>query len=256
MIRPEGPDRETPADPPGEPAPPEPDLTGPGAAVPPAAVPPAAVPPPGEGPPVGPSVEPAEDMSGTLAARRGGGRAPHDPARRGPGGAAPPGPSPPGPVPPPVEVPPVGPSVEPAEDMSGTLAALTADDLDQSERRRLLGRLAGQIRARGIGDLFRPRAAMRWIADAVGDIAPRLPIRDGETLRRHHPGLTPDAVVERLIRNAGRTTAAVGAASGGGAAVRVGAPPRPLSRPRPPPGGDAGRRAGAGHRHRGGPPPR
>jgi hypothetical protein len=117
------------------------------------------------------------------------------------------------------------------EEMTGTLAALTADDLDQSERRRLLGRLAGQIRARGIGDLFRPRAAMRWIADAVGDIAPRLPIRDGDTLRRHHPGLSDDALAERLIRNAGRTTAAVGAASGGVAAIEWVATPTLLSAP-------------------------
>src|SRR2546423_6252389 len=107
----------------------------------------------------------------------------------------------------------------PDEDLSGTLAELTADDLDQTERRRLLGRLAGQIRARGIGDLFRPRAAIRWIADLVGDIAPRLPIRNRATLRAHFPGLADDAIAERLIRNAGRTTAAVGAASG-----RVAAP--------------------------------
>src|SRR5947209_8168613 len=104
---------------------------------------------------------------------------------------------------------------EPAEELSGTIAALTADDLDQSQRRALLGRLAGQLRARGIGDLFRPRAAIRWIADAVGDIAPRLPIRDAGTLRRHFPGLSDDALAERLTRNAARTTAAVGATSGG-----------------------------------------
>src|SRR5215468_3481851 len=104
------------------------------------------------------------------------------------------------------------------DELSGTIAALTADDLDQSERRRLLGRLAGQIRLRGIGDLFRPKAAMRWIADAVSDIAPRLPIRDRETLRRHFPNLTDDQLAERLIRNASRTTAAVGATGGGVAA--------------------------------------
>src|SRR5205823_10919061 len=131
--------------------------------------------------------------------------APPEPDLTGPGAAVPaaavpPPVVPPAAVPPPVEVPPVGQSVEPAEDMSGTLAALTADDLDQSERRRLLGRLAGQIRARGIADLFRPRAAMRWVADAVSDIAPRLPIREAQTLRRHHANLTDDALAERLIR--------------------------------------------------------
>src|SRR5947199_9989459 len=121
---------------------------------------------------------------------------------------------------------------EPGDDaLSGTLAELTADDLDQSERRRLLGRLAGQIRARGIADLFRPRAAMRWVADAVSDIAPRLPIREAQTLRRHHPYLTDDALAERLVRNAARTTAAVGAASGGVAAIEWVATPTLLSAP-------------------------
>src|SRR6266480_6847498 len=121
---------------------------------------------------------------------------------------------------------------EPADEaLSGTLAELTADDLDQTERRRLLGRLAGQIRARGIGELFRPRAAIRWIADLVGDIAPRIPIRTRATLRTHFPGLSDDTIADRLIRNAGRTTAAVGAASGGVAAIEWVATPTLLSAP-------------------------
>src|SRR3989440_13036220 len=121
---------------------------------------------------------------------------------------------------------------EPADEaLSGTLAELTADDLDQTERRRLLGRLAGQIRARGIGDLFRPRAAIRWIADLVGDVAPRIPIRTRATLRTHFPGLSDDTIADRLIRNAGRTTAAVGAASGGVAAIEWVATPTLLSAP-------------------------
>jgi len=124
-----------------------------------------------------------------------------------------------------------GPEQPAAEELSGTIAALTADELDQSERRRLLGRLAAQIRARGIGDLFRPRAAMRWIADLVGDIAPRLPIRSADTLRAHFPGMSDDALAERLIRNAARATAAVGAASGGVAAIEWVATPTLLSAP-------------------------
>jgi hypothetical protein len=117
------------------------------------------------------------------------------------------------------------------DELSGTIAALTADDLDPSERRKLLGRLAGQIRLRAIGDLFRPRAAMRWIADTVSDVAPRLPIRDRETLRRHFPGLSDDALADRLIRNAALTTAAVGATSGGVAAIEWVATPTLLSAP-------------------------
>jgi hypothetical protein len=115
--------------------------------------------------------------------------------------------------------------------LSGTIAALAADDLDQSERRWLLGRLAGELRARGIGDLFRPKAAMRWIADAVSDVAPRLPIRDYQTLRRYFPDLSDDALAERLIRNAARTTAAIGATSGGVASIEWVATPTLLSAP-------------------------
>ena len=126
---------------------------------------------------------------------------------------------------------PAGPDQPAAEELSGTLAALTADDLEQGERRRLLGRLAMEIRARGIGDLFRPRTAVRWIADLVGDIAPRLPIRNRDTLRSHFPGLSDDALAERLIRNAARTTAAVGAASGGVAAIEWVATPTLVSAP-------------------------
>lgn len=118
-----------------------------------------------------------------------------------------------------------------ADDLPGTVAALTGDDLDQSERRRLLRRLAGQLRRRGVADLLRPRAALRWVADAVSDVAPRLPIRDAETLRRHHPGLSTQELAERLIRNAARTTAAIGAASGGVAAIEWAAPPTLLSAP-------------------------
>jgi hypothetical protein len=118
-----------------------------------------------------------------------------------------------------------------ADDLSGTVAALASDGLDQAERRRLLGRLAGELRKRGIGDLFRPKAAMRWIADAVSDVAPRLPIRDRATLARHFPGLSDDQLADRLIRNAALTTAGIGAASGGVAAIEWVATPTLLSAP-------------------------
>jgi len=120
---------------------------------------------------------------------------------------------------------------ENAEEMSETIAALADEELPQAERRRLLGRLAAEVRARGVGDLFRPKAAVRWMADAVGDVAPHLPIRSGETLRRHFPGLTDDELAERLVRNAARTTAAVGAASGGVAAIEWVATPSLLTAP-------------------------
>jgi hypothetical protein len=115
--------------------------------------------------------------------------------------------------------------------MAGSIARLAESDLDASERRRLLGRLAGQLRSRGVSDTFKPRAAMRWVAEAVSDVVPNLPIRDRLTLRRHFSGMTDDEIADRLIRNAARATAAVGAAGGGIAAVEWVATPTLLTAP-------------------------
>ncbi len=117
------------------------------------------------------------------------------------------------------------------EDLGATVAALTADDLQPAQRRHLLGRLVAQTRERGIGKLFRPRAAVRWMADVVAEVAPRIPVRDRETLRAHYDGLDGDALAERLIRNASRATAGVGAVGGGVASVEWAAPPTLLSAP-------------------------
>ena len=112
-----------------------------------------------------------------------------------------------------------------------TVAELTADDIEPAQRRKLLGRMVAQVKARGVGDLFKPKAAVKWMADAVGDIAPHVPIRDLETLRRHHDGLDGEALAERLVRNASRATAGVGAAGGGVAAVEWAATPTLLTAP-------------------------
>jgi hypothetical protein len=125
-----------------------------------------------------------------------------------------------------------GETPEPTDaELSRTVAALTADDLEPAGRRELLGRLVGDIRRRGLGQLFRPRAALRWMADAVTDVAPHIPIRDKATLHRHFPGLDDDQLAERLIRNAARSTAGIGAVGGGVAAVEWVAPPTLLSAP-------------------------
>jgi len=119
----------------------------------------------------------------------------------------------------------------PDTEIGATVAALTADDLEPDRRRKLLGRLAGDMRRRGLGQLFRPSAAMRWMADVVGDIAPHVPVRDLDTLSKHFDGLDGDELAERLIRNAARTTAGIGAAGGGAAAIEWVAPPTLLSAP-------------------------
>ncbi|HEX5204303.1 hypothetical protein ACFQS1_19330 [Paractinoplanes rhizophilus] len=126
-----------------------------------------------------------------------------------------------------------GTDLEPGQDaeLGQTVAALTADDLEPATRRELLGRLVGDIRRRGLGQLFRPKAALRWMADAVTDVAPHVPIRDRATLHRHFPGLSDDDLAERLIRNAARSTAGIGAVGGGVAAVEWVATPTLLSMP-------------------------
>ncbi|TDB72766.1 hypothetical protein E1165_19405 [Micromonospora sp. KC723] len=115
--------------------------------------------------------------------------------------------------------------------MGATVAALTADDIEPARRRQLLTRLVRQARSRGLADLFKPKAALRWMTDTVADIAPHVPVRDLATLRRHFPGLDDEALAERLVRNASRATAGVGAAGGGVAAVEWAVTPALLSAP-------------------------
>src|SRR3712207_5139548 len=116
-------------------------------------------------------------------------------------------------------------------DIGRTVAALAADDLEPAGRRKLLGRLVDDVRRRGLGQVFRPKAALRWMADVVGDIAPHVPVRDLDTLRAHFDGLDGDDLAERLIRNAALATAGIGAAGGGVAPLQWAVAPPLLSAP-------------------------
>jgi hypothetical protein len=124
-----------------------------------------------------------------------------------------------------------GSAVPDAEQLGAAVAELASGDVEPAQRSRLVGRLASAFRARGLKDLFRPRAAGRWMVDAVNDLAPHIPIRDLATLRRHYGGLDGEQLAERLVRNAARATASVGAAGGGVAAVEWVAPPTLLTAP-------------------------
>ncbi|SCG51992.1 hypothetical protein [Micromonospora halophytica] len=117
------------------------------------------------------------------------------------------------------------------DELGATVAALTADDVELARRRQLLTRLVGQARSRGLSDLFKPKAALRWMTDTIADVAPHVPVRDLATLRAHFPGLDDEALAQRLVRNAARATAGVGAAGGGVAAVEWAVTPTLLSAP-------------------------
>jgi hypothetical protein len=101
----------------------------------------------------------------------------------------------------------------------------------RADRARDLGRLT-----RALGSSARRAGRMSviggsWLVDLLLDTAPRIPFRDGPTLRAQHPGLSDDDLAQTLISGAAKTTAAVGAAGGALAAVEFAAPPTLLTAP-------------------------
>jgi len=114
-------------------------------------------------------------------------------------------------------------------DLIGRLSG--EEDLDRETRGRLLGRLARLLAVSGKQAGIKGLAGGRWLADVFTDIAPRIPIRDLETLRRHHPGMSVELIGDELVRNAVNATTAVGAVGGALAAVEFAAPPLLLSAP-------------------------
>ncbi len=71
-------------------------------------------------------------------------------------------------------------------------------------------------------DAGSPPGAM--LDDLLSAVAPRLPIRSAERLRRTDPGATDAEIAERLVARAARLTAGIGAATGGITAARWFAP--------------------------------
>jgi hypothetical protein len=111
------------------------------------------------------------------------------------------------------------------------VASIATSDLSTAEKRKAISVIAGGLRKRGFTDFLRPKVAMAWIADTVVDVAPRIPVRSLATLRGHFADLTDDAIAERLVRNAARTSAGIGAIGGGVTAVQWAAPPALLTAP-------------------------
>lgn len=117
------------------------------------------------------------------------------------------------------------------DDLATTVARLAESDLDRRSRARLLVRMVSGLRQRGVKQLFAPRKALQWMVDSVAELAPHVPVRKLDTLRAHFPGLDGEALAERLVRNAARATAGVGAVGGGVASIEWAAPPTLLSVP-------------------------
>jgi hypothetical protein len=110
-------------------------------------------------------------------------------------------------------------------------AAGPADADQRNSRQRALAALVPALARSARTSGVRAVAAGRWLVDLVLEIAPRLPVRDAQTLREHYPGLTDIEIAERLVRTATKTTAAIGAAAGGLSTMEFLAPPTLLAAP-------------------------
>ncbi|MFC8277395.1 hypothetical protein ACFUJR_33650 [Streptomyces sp. NPDC057271] len=67
------------------------------------------------------------------------------------------------------------------------------------------------------------KAGIGHLADRIIEIAPRVPVRDLATLRKHFPGLGPEQIADKLVAGACNASSTVGA--GIGAAAMLPVPP-------------------------------
>ncbi|MBW3614710.1 MAG: hypothetical protein KY439_05280 [Actinobacteria bacterium] len=92
---------------------------------------------------------------------------------------------------------------------------------------RLACALAGSARAAGA----RTVASGQWLATTLIETAPRIPIRDLQTLQAQNHGLSGAALAAELIRRSSRASAGIGAASGAVISAQQFAPPAWVTMP-------------------------
>ncbi|MGW2658984.1 hypothetical protein ACWC1D_35765 [Streptomyces sp. NPDC001478] len=118
------------------------------------------------------------------------------------------------------------------EAVEAAIAAIEADAADRAEQAERTEPVTGARRLTSVKRGVRrsgesAKAVVGHIADLIIDIAPRVPVRDLDTLRAQFPGLGPDEIADRLIAGATRGTATVGA--GIGAVAMMSVPPAMLT---------------------------
>jgi hypothetical protein len=118
-----------------------------------------------------------------------------------------------------------------AERLAELIERVDSPGADRRARVAALGSLVAVLgrSARAAG--LRAVAAGHWATDVVTEVAPRLAVRDRDTLRAKHPGRSDSWIAERLVEKAVRASATVGAAAGGLAAAEFAAPPALLAVP-------------------------
>ncbi|MEU4872267.1 hypothetical protein [Streptomyces sp. NPDC021608] len=115
-------------------------------------------------------------------------------------------------------------SLEPAEGRSDLPApARNAAPVARRRAAAIRDKAAGLAREGARQGGKRARAGLGHLADRIIDIAPRVPVRDLQTLRRQFPGLGPEEIADKLVTGAANATSTVGA--GIGAAAMLPVPP-------------------------------
>jgi hypothetical protein len=117
----------------------------------------------------------------------------------------------------PAEVPPEVPAEVTARALPGEVAEIVgeiSEATSPSRRRKLTAAIPRLARRSGRATWFGVQSGGRWLTAEVLAMAPRLPVRDQQTLRAQFPGLDPEDLADALIRGSARAAGAVGAAAG------------------------------------------
>lgn len=123
------------------------------------------------------------------------------------------------------------------EQIGELIGRLSGDEeLDREARGRLLARLGRLVAARMRTTGAKGLAGGRWMSELFAEVAPRITVRDLETMRLHHRGpvgepLAGERLADSVVRGACNGTTAVGVAGGALATVEFVAPPLLLSAP-------------------------
>lgn len=112
-----------------------------------------------------------------------------------------------------------------SSDIDDLITRLVSDArLGRVELGRVLGRLAGALAVRARGAGVAAVTGGRMIADVLVEVAPSLPVRDGDALRARYDGRRGEELADALVASAARHSAAVGAAGGALASMQMAAP--------------------------------
>jgi hypothetical protein len=107
------------------------------------------------------------------------------------------------------------------EDLGRAVGALAGGDADRNNLSRAAKLAAKSMKAAGAKSV----ATGAWLAEAVVDAVPHIPIRDAATLSAQHRYLTGDRLAAEVVRAASHTTAGLGAVAGALAGAHELAPP-------------------------------